>query len=71
MPLPNMEKAPLKIERLTASEGERLRTIRLHALREAPDAFGTTLVDAEALYSEDWSNQLNTIATFVANACGP
>ena len=60
----------MNIERLTASEGERLRAIRLQALREAPDAFGTTLEEAEALSSESWGNQLHTIATFVVNASG-
>jgi len=62
------EKSQVDIERLTASEGERLRAVRLHALREAPDAFGTTLEEAEALSSESWCDQLNTMATFVANA---
>ena len=58
----------MNIERLTASEGERLRAVRLHALHEAPDAFGTTLEEAAAFSSESWRNQLNTMATFVANA---
>ena len=45
-----------------------MRAVRLLALREASDAFGTTLEEAEALSFESWSDQLNAIATFVANA---
>ena len=33
----------IDIKRLAADEGLRLRTIRLRALADAPDAFGSTL----------------------------
>ncbi|MEO7191916.1 MAG: GNAT family N-acetyltransferase [Vicinamibacterales bacterium] len=61
---------PTKIERLGVGDGERLRAIRLRALREAPDAFGTTLEEATAQPSEDWECQLDQLATFVAVASG-
>ena len=58
------------IERLSAGDGERLRSIRLRALRDAPDAFGTTLAEAEAEPRERWDAQLKQGATFVAVAGG-
>ena len=58
----------MNIERLTPNESERFRAIRLDALREAPDAFDTTLEEAEARSSASWRIQVSTIATFVANA---
>ncbi len=57
----------MEIQRLTAEEGPRLRTIRLRALRNAPDAFGSTFAEWENRPPEVWSKQLSgTIATFVA-----
>jgi ribosomal protein S18 acetylase RimI-like enzyme len=56
----------LKIERLTASEGARLRTIRLRALSDAPDMFGTTYEETEARPAESFAQQLEDLATFVA-----
>jgi hypothetical protein len=38
----------LRIERLTVDEGLRLRTIRLRALRDSPEAFGATFEEANA-----------------------
>ncbi len=64
------ENATMNIERLTANEGERLRAIRLRALRDTPDAFGTTLEEAAARPPESWVNQLKELATFVATASG-
>jgi len=53
-----------------SGEGERLRTIRLRALHDAPDAFGATLEEAEARPLESWDEQLEKIATFVATTGG-
>ena len=39
---------PIDIKRLAADEGPRLRTIRLRALADAPDAFGSTYDEAAA-----------------------
>ena len=40
--------AVVKIELLCTGEEERLRNIRLRALQDTPDAFGTTADDAAA-----------------------
>ena len=58
--------APLNIERLAADEGLRLRSIRLRALADTPDAFGTTYDEAAAQPLDSWTAQLQEIATFVA-----
>lgn len=54
----------MNIKRLTAAEGLRLRAIRLRALADAPDAFGSTYAEAAARPS--WAAQLQEFATFVA-----
>jgi len=54
------------IEQLTTMEGERLRTIRLRALRDAADAFASTYDDSAARPEESWTRQLAELATFVA-----
>lgn len=56
----------ITIERLTTSEGARLRTIRLRALRDAPDMFGSTYEETEARPAESFAQQLEDLATFVA-----
>jgi GNAT superfamily N-acetyltransferase len=43
-----------KIERLSAGDEERLRAIRLQALSDSPDAFGTTFNEASVLSVTDW-----------------
>lgn len=44
----------------------RLRAIRLRALADSPDAFGTTLDEAGVLPIEDWQRQLAQLVTFIA-----
>lgn len=56
----------IRLDQLTASEGRRLRSIRLRALLDAPDAFGTTLDQASAQPAEAWSKQVVEIPAFVA-----
>ena len=56
----------MEIRRLGAHEGPRLRAIRLRALAEAPDAFGSTHDEAEARPPDSWAAQLREIPTFVA-----
>jgi GNAT superfamily N-acetyltransferase len=58
------------IERLAAGDGERLRAIRLRALKDSPDAFGTTFKEAAAQPPESWELQLEQLATFVATTNG-
>ena len=55
-----------RIERLTPASWQRFQRIRLAALAEAPDAFGSTLSDAEKRTESEWRKQLETIDTFVA-----
>jgi len=63
---------PCRIERLGASDWERVRAVRLRALAEAPDAFGTTFAQDEARPPEEWRARLADprAATFVATADG-
>lgn len=56
----------LRLERLTAEEGFRLRAIRLRALLEAPDAFASTFEETAARPMDAWSKQLMDMPTFVA-----
>lgn len=56
----------MNIEQLGPGSEERLRAIRLRALRDAPDAFGTTFEEAIARPLETWRHQLEQFATFVA-----
>ncbi|MBA2665661.1 MAG: GNAT family N-acetyltransferase [Trueperaceae bacterium] len=53
------------IERLRKGEGPRLRAIRLRALADAPDAFGSTFEVAERKGPEDWETQVERLPTFV------
>jgi GNAT superfamily N-acetyltransferase len=55
-----------RIERLRPGEGDRWRSIRLKALREAPYAFGTTYVEAAQWSAARWEAQVAEFATFVA-----
>jgi GNAT superfamily N-acetyltransferase len=56
----------MRFEQLTQDEGTRLRAIRLRALEDAPDAFGTTLEEASATPAEVWTKQVVSLPTFVA-----
>src|SRR5262245_6029948 len=56
----------MRIEQLTVEEGRRLRTIRLRALQDSPDAFGATFEETNARPDEKWSQQVRDLPTFVA-----
>ena len=56
----------MEIRRLEAHEGLRLRTIRLRALADAPDAFGSTCDEAAARPPDSWATQIRELPTFVA-----
>lgn len=58
--------SPVSIERLGPGQGERLRHVRLRALRDSPDAFETTWATVAAFPPEEWERQLDRLATFVA-----
>jgi len=65
-----IECAAVEIHRLTVDDGPRLRTIRLRALRDAPDAFGTTFEESVVWPEASWTSQLAKLATFVASRDG-
>lgn len=50
---------------LRTGEGRRLRALRLRALADAPDAFASTVAEAEARAPEDWEAQIEALPTFV------
>jgi GNAT superfamily N-acetyltransferase len=56
----------MRFEQLTQNEGLRLRSIRLRALQDAPDAFGTMFEQASANADEVWAKQVVELPTFVA-----
>jgi GNAT superfamily N-acetyltransferase len=62
----NRKLPPAVIERLTVGDGDRLRAIRLRALRDAPKAFAATLDETAARPLDTWNRQLEQLATFVA-----
>ncbi|MHB8576552.1 MAG: GNAT family N-acetyltransferase [Dehalococcoidia bacterium] len=66
----------MQIRAIRASEGLKLREIRLRALAESPDAFGTTLAQATAQPEAGWHERAVVAAAgerqvmFVAEADG-
>lgn len=62
--------AKLTIVRLRETDTDRLRAIRLRALREAPSAFCATYEETAARPLATWQQQLRDLATFVATIDG-
>lgn len=58
----------VRIRRWQAADWAAYREIRLRALRDAPDAFGTAAGDAEQLTERDWRHRLAGRVTFAAVA---
>lgn len=58
------------IQRLHPHEGPRLRSLRLRALRDAPEAFASTWAETASRPPESWTRQLRELATFVATRSG-
>ncbi|MFI6299241.1 GNAT family N-acetyltransferase [Nonomuraea sp. NPDC050790] len=59
------------IERLTTADAERLREVRLRALTDAPDAFGSTYEREAAFPMETWADRLaNPDAAYFAATSG-
>ena len=56
----------MHIVRLTPEEGPRLRAIRLRALQDSPDAFGTPLEGEAARSMASWSRAIDDLPTFLA-----
>jgi ribosomal protein S18 acetylase RimI-like enzyme len=62
--------AELLIRRLAAADWATFRDVRLAALRDAPEAFGSTAADAEKLEKAEWRRRLEQRAVFVAEIAG-
>jgi RimJ/RimL family protein N-acetyltransferase len=56
----------VRIRRVEAHEAERLKALRLRALREDPDAFGSTYEREAAFGDEVWAARAAERRTFVA-----
>lgn len=59
-----------EVERARPDAWERVRAVRLCALADAPDAFGSTLEGDRALAPEVWRERLTAGAAFVATSGG-
>ena len=58
--------AEIVIRRLAAADWAAFREVRLKALRDAPEAFGSTAADAEKLDQAEWRRRLEQRAVFLA-----
>ena len=56
----------MRITRIGPEDAPRLRALRLRALRDAPDAFGSTYERAARTSLEEWEQAFSELATFVA-----
>ena len=56
----------MQIERIDVDGWQRLKAVRLAALADAPEAFGSTLAQAQRYGASDWRQQLESLATYVA-----
>jgi GNAT superfamily N-acetyltransferase len=62
--------APVTIRRLHSADWSALRDIRLEALTDAPEAFGSTLQGALRLSARQWRHKVATTSYFVAEQEG-
>lgn len=58
------------VRRATPAEWPAYRALRLAALADAPDAFGSTLAEATRNTQADWRSRLEKAACFIASAGG-
>ena len=58
--------AELLVRRLAGRDWAAFRAIRLAALRDAPEAFGSTAEDAERVDEPEWRRRLRERAVFLA-----
>lgn len=65
-----MSPTPWHLRRAIPGDEPTLRTLRLEALSEAPDAFGSTLDRELARTTADWTRWLSPGATFILDAPG-
>jgi GNAT superfamily N-acetyltransferase len=64
------ELAELVIRRLAAADWAAFRAVRLAALWDAPEAFGSTSSDAEQLDEAEWRRRVEGRAAFLAEVAG-
>jgi GNAT superfamily N-acetyltransferase len=62
--------AELVLRRLAPTDWAAFRSVRLAALRDAPEAFGSTAADAEKLQEVEWRRRLEQRAVFMAESAG-
>jgi GNAT superfamily N-acetyltransferase len=62
--------ATVTIRRVGGADWSALREIRLEALTDAPEAFGSTLQSAQRLSARQWRHRVATTAYFVAEQNG-
>jgi GNAT superfamily N-acetyltransferase len=58
--------AELLLRRLAPADWAAFREIRLAALRDAPEAFGSTQAEAQTLEEQEWRRRLEQRAVFIA-----
>lgn len=57
----------IMVRRAGPADWEALRDIRLAALKDAPDAFGTTYAEQEAFTRRDWLDRIASSPRFLAH----
>lgn len=62
-----MLETTLSVTRLQADDWRRLRTLRLAALAESPEMFGSTLTREQAFGEAEWRQRAQRPATFLAS----
>ena len=65
-----MADAPITVRRIETADWPVLRAIRLEALSDAPEAFGSTLETTRRLSARQWRQRVATNAYFVAEREG-
>jgi ribosomal protein S18 acetylase RimI-like enzyme len=62
----------MPVKHMTSADWEHVRSIRLHALTDSPDAFSMTLAEEQARSPESWRERLEkpTVATIMAQQDG-
>ena len=58
----------VEVRRLQSEDWRLYRTVRVRALLDAPEAFGSSAAEAKRLGEEEWRRRVSTRAAFVALA---